>query len=336
MAIRPHPTKGPGWWYLDIGHGKSRQRYPFEGSLAEAREIEAQIRKRQRPGPASPNPRIDEIVDDYLEHYQVDHLPNGYERQKYSIAHIRSYFGRYNLTSIEGKLVDSYKRHRTGKGVKPSTIQKELAALSGLLKWAADENMIDIAPKIKNYPARMTRAPLPKVPTLDEAQAIIAEIPEPLRGIFQVMLWCGLRSSEAMHLKHKDVMVGQRTLSIHGKGSKYRMVPVPDDDLWQAIERRLKVTEPTNWLWPNPETKSPYKDLRGTLETAAARAGYGHITPHKFRHAYGAGLIESGCATLRDVQILLGHSSSQVTEIYTQLSAGRLTTVTNGLKKKLT
>jgi site-specific recombinase XerD len=71
----------------------------------------------------------------------------------------------------------------------------------------------------------MTRAPLPKVPTLDEAQAIIAELPADRRGLFAAMLWCGLRSSEATHLKHKDVMVGQRSLGIHGKGSKYRMVP---------------------------------------------------------------------------------------------------------------
>jgi site-specific recombinase XerD len=225
MAIRPHPTKGASWWYIDVGHGEARQRYPFEGCKADAQELEAQIRKRLRPGGPAPNPRVDEIVDDYLDHYQVNHLPAGHERQKRSLAHVRRYFGRYNLTSIEAKLVDAYKRHRAGEGVKPSTIQKELAALSGLLKWVADEKMIDVAPKIKNYPAKMTRAPLPKVPTLDEAQAIIAELPADRRGLFAAMLWCGLRSSEATHLKHKDVMVGQRSLAIHGKGSKYPMVP---------------------------------------------------------------------------------------------------------------
>jgi site-specific recombinase XerD len=91
----------------------------------------------------------------------------------------------------------------------------------------------------------------------------------------------------------------------------------------------------SGWLFPNPETGKPYKDLRGTLAAAAKKSGYrGNITQHKFRHAYGTELIATGAATLRDVQILLGHSTSQITEIYTHLSTERLTAVTDRLKNR--
>lgn len=112
-------------------------------------------------------------------------------------------------------------------------------------------------------------------------------------------------------------------------------VPVPDDELWASIEKRLTETTPGGYLWPNPQTGEPYVDLRGSLKSAADRAGYHeHMHPHLFRHAYCTELISGGTATLRDVQVLAGHSTSQITERYTHLSTDRLTAVTNSLRKK--
>lgn len=335
MSVRQHPTKGAGWWYIDIGYGKNRKNYPFQGTRAEAERLEAQIRKHARPGPPDPNPRIDEIAADYLADYLTHHQRAGADRQRRCLAQIRQKLGRYNLLSITPPIVERYKRQRLDENVKPTTIQKELSGLSGLLAWAVERGMIATAPKIKRFPAGLIRAPIPQVPTAVEVHAILAKMPHHKRPIFALMYWCGLRSSEARHLRAENVVSGRRMLIIKGKGGRQRTVPVPDDELWTQIEIRVKES-PTGWLWPNPETKEPYVDLRGTLKAAATAAGYrGNLTPHKFRHAYGTELITTGGATLRDVQVLLGHSTSQVTEIYTHLSTNRLTTVTNGLKKHL-
>lgn len=333
MSVRPHPCKGPGWWYIDVGYGKNRQRYPFQGTKADALIIEEDLRRRALPGPPAANPRVDEIAGDYLDEYQTHHLPAGTERQRRSMAIIIRFFGPYKLNSITPALIERYKRQRIDDGVKPTTIQKELTALGSLLKWAADQGIIETALRIKRFPAKMIEAPLPRVPTAEEVEAILSYIPHHKRPIISLMYWCGLRSSEARNLTADQVSKGRRMLIIKGKGGKQRTIPVPDDELWRQIE--IAVNErPDGPLWPNPETGAAYKDLRGTLEAAAKKAGYGKITPHKFRHAYCTELIASGAATLRDVQILAGHSTSRTTELYTHLSTERLTAVTSWLKRK--
>lgn len=335
MSIRQHPTKGPGWWYIGIGWGKGQQNYPFQGTKEQALQYEQEIRKLVTPGPPKANPRFNEVLADYVRDYEMHHLPGGAERQKRSLALLKKFFGHHNLLSITPPHIEQYKRQRLDAGVKPTTIQKELAALSGLLHWAEEHDLIDNIPKIKRFPLKMIKAPTPKVPQLSQVEKILAELPENLRPIFQLQAWCGLRSEEARTLTAGHIIADRRLIIVIGKGGKQRIVPVPDDELWSSIENRLTTATADEYLWPNPETGEPYRDLRGSLKAAAKRAGYNeHMTPHLFRHAYGTELIGSGVATLRDVQVLLGHSTSQITEIYTHLSTSRLTTVTDALRKK--
>lgn len=334
MSVRPHPSKGPGWWYIDLGYDTSRRRIPFQGTKAEAEAFEQDLRRERNPIPVQANPRLGEIAPDYLTDYATGHQPSGSEKQRRALAKIGAFFGRHLLNNINGPLIEQYKRQRLADGVKPSTIQKELCALSGCLKWAEEQGMINAAPKIKRFSAAMTRAPIPQVPTAAEVQAILAHIPHHKRPIFALMYWCGLRAGEAREITGSQVAHGRHMLIIKGKGGKSRTVPVPCDELWTQIAIRVKELG-AGYLFPNPETGAPYKDLRGTLAAAAKKAGYrGNITPHKFRHAYGTDLIATGAATLRDVQLLLGHSTSQITEIYTHLSTERLTAVTDRLKNR--
>jgi site-specific recombinase XerD len=153
------------------------------------------------------------------------------------------------------------------------------------------------------------------------------------------MFACGLRSSEARSLTAEQVVQGKSCLIITGKGGKTRIVPVPDPDLWQEITTRAETNGWTGPLWRNGKGQ-PWTDLRGSLKSAAKRAGWpARMYAHLLRHAYGTELVSGGAATLRDVQVLMGHSTSQVTEIYTHLSHQRLTEVakslfTGGVNKK--
>ena len=164
MSVRKHPTKGPGWWVIDLGYGESRARQPYQGTYADALAAEREARKYLRPGTVNSNPRLQDVADGYLTWYAIHHQPQGTERQGRSMAHVKRFFGRFLLTHIAGPLIDGYKADRLTAGVKRTTINKELAALSGLLKWAADQDMIEDAPKVKQFKAAQVRAPCPSSP----------------------------------------------------------------------------------------------------------------------------------------------------------------------------
>ena len=119
------------------------------------------------------------------------------------------------------------------------------------------------------------------------------------------MFYCGLRVSEARGLRADDINWGRGVLVVTGKGNRQRVVPI--NRKLRPYLRRLPFEAP--------------RDLRAAAEWAAKRAGIEqHIHPHLMRHAFGIHMIQSG-VSLRAVQEMMGHSSSQVTEIYTRLAA---------------
>ncbi|MGK5086133.1 tyrosine-type recombinase/integrase [Bdellovibrionota bacterium FG-2] len=147
-------------------------------------------------------------------------------------------------------------------------------------------------------------------------------------AIVAIMLFCGLRSMEVRLLDLADVDFERRELRVRGKGSKERLVPLPDTVI-RLIQDYLK--------WERPMdidshalflvTKGPTK--HGRLTAAGFRnffryrrkvSGIHQANPHRFRHSFGTNLARSG-VNLRVLQELLGHSpGSPVTQRYLHLA----------------
>jgi len=90
-----------------------------------------------------------------------------------------------------------------------------------------------------------------------------------------------------------------------------------------VLERRLKEVR-EGYLWATPESKRALTDLREIIEWGCKRANITtHITPHSLRHAFAVRCVTAGIH-LRTVQLILRHSSSKVTEIYTRLATAQI------------
>jgi len=76
----------------------------------------------------------------------------------------------------------------------------------------------------------------PTVMTREEVKKVIGFLEDPWKLIAQLLYGSGLRLSEGMKLRVKDIDFGQGTITIHdAKGGKHRMVPLP-----KALEQRLQ------------------------------------------------------------------------------------------------
>lgn len=314
MSVRPHPKQksDPHFkdaWHIDYydGQGK-RRRVTYYGTEIEARRVEHSWRIKTRKQVMSAYPSLNEASVNYIEYYKLDHLPRGVERLYTSMKHILRLLGRYQFPSITPAIVEDYKKTRLVEGVKHNTINKELAALSGLCKWAEEQGYCEHL-TIKRFPAKLTRPPMLSMPSRKEIVKLLRAIPRAKRGIFAALYYLGLRSQEARDLLPEHVNWSQNIVLITGKGNKQRVVP---------INRKV-----APYLRHSLPFQAP-KDLRLILKWGTKRARLTRrFNPHLFRHAFGMHLTASGVG-IRPLQEMMGHSSPVITERYSQVVAETL------------
>ena len=192
--------------------------------------------------------------------------------------------------------------------------------------------------KVKNNFAENLDLPkrkreLPDTLTVDDIVLIIDSIDENHKlglrdkAMIELLYSCGLRVSELINLKVKDIYFEEQYVRVMGKGSKERIVPYGDNAA-NIIEKYLSVLRPRlfkpekseNYMFLNNSGKKLsrmglWKIIKRCSESLDKEID---IHPHLFRHSFATHLIEGG-ADLRIVQELLGHSDISTTQIYTHL-----------------
>jgi integrase/recombinase XerC len=147
-------------------------------------------------------------------------------------------------------------------------------------------------------------------------------------AVLALLYGAGLRISEALGLRRRDVAAGRDAITVTGKGNKTRMVP-----LLPQVARLI-----ADYLALCPLEAAPHAPLfagaRGgplsprivQLTVARLRGALGlpdSATPHALRHSFATHLLARG-GDLRAIQELLGHASLSTTQIYTAVDAERL------------
>jgi len=144
--------------------------------------------------------------------------------------------------------------------------------------------------------------------------------------IIDIALSTGLRASEICNLKIKDIHAGKGESSIfveNGKGSKSRLVRIGEKlkkHLKEYIIWKKRTGEPINseeYLFrsersPKMTLSAIQKRFKRWVGEAGIKTSY---SIHSARHTYGT-MLYRNTKDLRMVQKQLGHSSSQVTEVY--------------------
>ena len=142
------------------------------------------------------------------------------------------------------------------------------------------------------------------------------------RAMLSLIYSCGLRRSELINLKIRDIDSARHLILIkQAKGKKDRIVPLSDKIL-ELLRDYFKAYKPKEWLFEGQEKNKQYDDasLAAVLKQAVEKCKINKpVTLHWLRHSYATHLLENG-TDLRYIQEILGHSRSSTTEIYTHVS----------------
>jgi integrase/recombinase XerD len=192
-------------------------------------------------------------------------------------------------------------------------------------------------PSLRQLRPPKVKASLPKALTLAEFERLYkaSETATPFRTArnqitLLLLFGLGCRVSELIALNTHDFNQTEGWLKVLGKGSKERLVPLTQN-LQKELEVYLRevrnelVKQKTQSILINDKGNRPSRvDIWRWLAAWSKTAGFdGPISPHKFRHGCATALLEGG-TDLRSIQMLLGHSSIQTTQIYTSVTGQKV------------
>jgi site-specific recombinase XerD len=255
-------------------------------------------------------------------------------------------------TALDHRTLRRFLAYLDTRGFARSTIARKAAALRAYLRFLRRQGVVD-----RDLGATL-RAPkgasrLPRVIRTEEANDLLDDVADAVDlvaaeagddpaavavvlrdlAVLEVLYGAGLRVSECCGLRLDDCDLDRGLVTVLGKGSKVRRVPIgaPAVDAlvaWLAQGRPALATEesPADLVFLNQRGRalSP-RDARRVLERHPLPDGRA-VHPHALRHAYATHLLEGG-ADLRAVQELLGHADLATTQIYTHVTRDRLRAV---------
>ncbi len=221
----------------------------------------------------------------------------------------------------------------------PSSVARKSSALRQFFGFLVDEGLRKDDPSAA-LPRPAARRPLPKILTHAEVEALFARAeleadsdrPPGLRmlALLELLYGSGLRASELVGLPVAAVPRDAPFLTVTGKGSQQRMVPV-SRRAQQALARWMAVRgSDSAFIFPSRNKHLTRIRLYQLVKELAVRAGLdpAKVSPHVLRHAFATHLLEGG-ADLRVLQTLLGHADIATTQIYTHVDSARLVALVN-------
>lgn len=209
--------------------------------------------------------------------------------------------------------IDDYITMRAKEGIKPTTTNRELAAISALYRFFIREGLL------KNNPARYQSRRkvgfhLPNTIPSEDLQAAYKNSFGVVHVWIGLLSTTGIRISELLGLNWEDIDFKTCALEIKGKGNKERLVyttPEYLDLMRQAYERnptegrifRYSERDARYMLW---EALKPYSRAK-------------QLSPHAIRHSFATSLAKQG-VNVATIATILGHKSIETTQKYIDMA----------------
>lgn len=240
------------------------------------------------------------------------------------------------ISDIDLNDIRKYLKKLYDKKYSNATISRKISALKSFFKYLDAENKIKTNPMILISNPKQEKK-LPSFLNYNDLESLLKapnlNTPDGQRDalILEMLYSTGIRVSELINIKLKDINYSERTILILGKGNKERYVFYGsgcNELLKLYINDGRKKLPDSIYLFPNKHgEKINDRVIRMIINNNTKIAGLEvHVTPHTLRHTFATHMLNEG-ADLKSVGDLLGHENLSTTQIYTHVSNERLRNV---------
>lgn len=286
-------------------------------------------------------------LTDYLNYIRYEkrysqHTLSAYESDLSDFfSYINSQFGLDDVKLITHFHVRSWLSDFKEKGLQARSINRKLSGVNSFFKYLLKKQVVSKNPVRQLHAMRLPER-LPTYVKETEAEQMLEELQfdEGFKGftdrmICELLYQTGMRRSEIINLKEKDIEWSLKQIRILGKGNKERLVPVSPfllesikeyiaekRKLEQYDENHLIVLESGQTLYPNYVYRIVNFYMKGG-NTNHAITTLSKKSPHVLRHSFATHLLNNG-ANIQAIKDLLGHSSLAATQVYTHNNIDKL------------
>lgn len=245
-------------------------------------------------------------------------------------------YGMVGLADISQIHIRSWLAEMKSEGIHSKSLNRKISTLKSFFKFQLKQGLLDktpmgkiISPKIdRKLPVFMKeRETMELVKALnDSAEDWRSQNAKMLITIFYAT---GMRLSELINLKEKQVDFSNAQVKVLGKGNKERIIPLSQEILvfikeYQQLKKN-KFGEPGEELLITEKGKKLYPRYAWLLvnQYLGEASTLKKKSPHVLRHSFATHLMNNG-ADLNAVKELLGHSSLAATQVYTHNTIKKL------------
>ena len=282
-----------------------------------------------------------QILDAFIDNIWIEKglSQNTLDSYRSDLEQFSKWLKKNNLSYLKTskKEILSYLSFLFQKGLGSKTVARKLSSLKSFFRYLVFKSIIPNDPSSEVETPKLLKA-IPKSISEKEVEALLAAPDEKTdiglrdKTMIETLYSCGLRISELTNLELLNLNLRQGVIRVIGKGQKERLVPM-GDQLIGLLE--LYISSSRKNLLNKRHSDFLFLSTRGQRMT---RQSFWHrikhyclasgfepdkISPHVLRHAFATHLLNNG-ADLRVVQLLLGHSDLNTTQIYTEVARQRL------------
>lgn len=280
--------------------------------------------------------KIEHLRQAYYDYLLLEQGLSSNSRAAYQrdLQHFLDYTEEFSVDFLHITLAQLY--HYTqflfDLGIAPRSIARMLSGLRSFYRFLLLEERITQDPTALLENPKIPQH-LPEVLSVEEVERLLSVINlsciEGLRDhcMIEVLYSCGLRVSELCELKLSDLFFDEGFVRVIGKGNKQRIVPISPQAIQEIrhwLDARSSILPKAGeeeFLFISERRRKRLSRITvfHNIKQYAAMAGIEKVvSPHTFRHTFATHLLEGG-ASLRAIQVMLGHERIATTEIYTHL-----------------
>ncbi len=254
---------------------------------------------------------------------------NSYVRD---LEEFNSFLESEYIKHVTYKDIRSYLAHMYNKKYSSRTISRKLSAIRSFYKYEVNKGVIRDNPCLLISNPKVEKK-LPNYLSYNEIETML-EVPDTFKNnslrdklIIEILYSTGIRVSELVNIKVKDIDFYNNQILILGKGNKERYV-IFGNTLKDMLKEYISIKSDSEYLITNKYNKKmSTRSIEEIVKKIVKIDGIKNkVTPHTIRHTFATHMLNEG-ADLRVVQELLGHENLKTTEVYTHVSNERLRSV---------
>jgi integrase/recombinase XerC len=288
--------------------------------------------------PQQSNPIIQSFLD-YLKfekRYSANTLVSYQTDLTDFFGYLNRQFGDMPLKKINQTFVRSWLSGIKDKGLSSKSVNRKISSLKSFFKYHLKTGKIDVTPMANVISPKVSKR-LPVFVREDDTKKLVDALNQSTEDwkslnakvLITIFYETGMRLSELITLKEKQIDFSRSQIKVLGKGNKERIIPVSKTTIaslrvYQSLKKK-NFEHPDDFLLVTAKGKKIYPKYAYLLvnQHLGQASTLDKKSPHVLRHTFATHLMNNG-ADLNAVKELLGHSSLASTQVYTHNTIEKL------------